>query len=723
MRHFSTLRMSIGYQAFLAAIIGILAGLFFGPYCSIVKPLGDVYIMLLQMVALPYLSFSIIHGLGSMAPVTGKKLFRQGWHFWVFLWALIFAIIFLLSFLIPKPIGSVIVPSMTSGDSSLAHNFLSYIVPENPFYDLANNIVPAITVFGIIGGTALMHVEKKEGLLSILEKLNQTIELIFKWIAILSPIGVFAHLAVALGTVYFDDLFLLEFYVGCFIFVSLYMTLWVLPGILSSLTPLSYRDVLHAFKVVCVVPFATALSSLSLPFIIYYLKKLGTKHADGDPQFHATTQTVMPICYSFGQIGNGLILFFMLFISFFYRHPFSGSEKTLLSALTIPMSIGSSATSVTAVTFLINQLNFPPSAGELYDETLALTLNFQVLLSVASVLTFIILVLYAYYGLLEIKIKKLATHLLLSFSLFGLLVYGAKHFTHLTDNYQNLYPELSLQEVIKDPVQAKILNPGEFGTPRTTSNSNAETFSEILTSGVLKVGYDPFEIPYCYFNRHNQLVGFDVAYAYQLARDLDCRLEFVPIDFSKIGPDLNAGLYDIAMAAILMTVDRIRDMDFTNPYSEQNNVLVIPTKNTKSFLDLTTLVQTPNLHLGAFGAYEGIVKKHFPLATLIPYHIDNTMLDGKVDAWVWSTRQAFVWCLNNPGFTFVDYDGLIGKSFFAYPIRAGSLDLASFLNKWLILTDESGFKDRMTQYWIQGENPKQRSPRWSILRNVLHWIE
>ena len=75
------IRLSLGYQALIDAILGIFAGLFFGPKCAVVKPLGDIYVMLLQMVTLPYLCFSVIHGLGSMPPTTGKALFKKGWHF------------------------------------------------------------------------------------------------------------------------------------------------------------------------------------------------------------------------------------------------------------------------------------------------------------------------------------------------------------------------------------------------------------------------------------------------------------------------------------------------------------------------------------------------------------------------------------------------------------------------------------------------------------------
>ncbi|HSX26152.1 MAG TPA: cation:dicarboxylase symporter family transporter [Chlamydiales bacterium] len=719
------MRLSLGYQVLLAVLLGIFCGIFFGPICTVVKPVGDIYVMLLQMVALPYISFSLIHGLGSITPEIGKKLFLRGWVFWFTLWGIIFLIIYLLSFLIPTPVVSFIGSLSVEHNSLLAKNFLNYLVPENPFYDLANNIVPAIAVFGLIVGVALMHLEKKEPILSFLERSNQMIEKILKWLAILSPIGIFAHIAVATGTVHFEDLFAIEFYVVCFILVTLFVTFWILPTLLSSLTPLNYREVMRAFKSVCLLPFATGLPTIAFPFINQYMKKLAEKEGLQDTNFHSTSQTVMPICYSFGQIGNCLILFFILFISFFYRHPFAASEKALLTILTIPMSVGSSATSINAVSFLIKTLSFPDEAVELFAETLSLTLYFQVLLSIASVLTFIILVLYSYYGLLQVKLKQLFLKLAIAFVVLGVVVWGGRWMFNLRDNYNNLYLDHRLQEVIDSPVSAKIFAKGESGTPRQPTASS-QPFSDILDSGILKVGYDPEEIPYCYWNNRGELVGFDIAYAYQLARDLDCKLELIPLAIEQLGEEIAAGKYDIAMSAIIMNEHRIKAMDFTHPYTEQDNVLLVPVHKKAEFEDLNRVMATPGLRLGAIGGYMPVVERHFPLAKLIAGEqgtdIEKEFLAGKVDGWVWSYTHAFTWSLSHPQFVVADYGGLIGKRYFAYPVRSGALDWASFLNNWMILKEQSGFKAKMQRYWIDGENPMVRPPRWSIIRNVLHWV-
>ncbi len=716
------MRHSLGYQVLFAVILGIFVGLFFGPLTKILHPVADIFVMLLQMVVLPYICFSLIHGLGSISPQMGWRLFRSGWPFLIAIWALTFLIIYLLGNLIPKPLVAFIGSEVEGEGNSLSKNFLSYLVPENPFYDLANNVVPAVAMFGLIVGGALMHLEQKEPLLGFLERINQTMEKILTWLAILSPIGAFAHISIAVGTVRFEDLYKLEFYVVCFILVALFVTFWVLPLLISSLTPLTYREVIRGFKTVCLLPFVTGIPTIAIPFINFYMKKLGQEKESGEKAFHNTSQTVMPIAYSFGQIGNCMILFFILFLAFYYRHPFIGSEKALLSILTIPLSIGSAATSINSVSFLIDQLQFPKESIVLFTETSAITLNFQVLMSVASILTLIILTLYAYYDLLQIQWRKLLIGLSSSMVLFSVIVISSKAIIHLDDNYQNLYMNLSIAESIRSPVVAEVLRAGERGAEEDPTLLALDPLSHILKTGILKVGYDIRNIPYAYLNNRNELVGYDIAYAYQLARDLDCKLQFVPIDVPNMGKELAQGTYDIGMSAILMNEDRIVSMDFTHPYTEQDNVLVVPVKRKSGFVNLQRATQRPGLRIGAVGGYTLIVQRHFPLATYIPSSdIDPDLTSGKVDAWIWSKIPAFIWCLSHPDYVVVDYNGLIGKRYFAYPIRTGATDFASFLNNWMSLKEQSGFKADMTRYWIDGEPPKKKEPRWSILHNVLHW--
>lgn len=712
---------SLSYQVLVAVLLGIFAGIFFGPLCKLVKPIGDAFTMLLQMVVLPYLCFSLIHGLGSISPSMGKRLLKSGWPFFLAIWLFTLLLIYLLGQLIPSPKVAFLASPSAPNNSPLSRNFLSYLVPENPFYDLANNIVPAVAIFGLIVGCALMQIEKKEPLCGFLERVIQTIEKILEWLAAVAPIGAFAHIAYATGTVHLEDLYKLEFYVICFIAISLLITFWLLPLFLRVLTPLTYREILKGFKAVCLIPFVTGLPTIALPFITRYLRKLAKDHEAEEPNIHETYQTVLPVAYSFGQIGNCMTFFFFLFLSFYYRHPFVGSEKGLLSLLTIPMSIGSSATSINAVSFLIEQLDFPPDSVQLLTETMAITLNFQVLMSVAAVLTLIILTLYAYYGLLQVRWHRLLTESVVGVTLFALLVLSAKSFIHLGDKYQNLYPQLTLSAVIQNPVQATIFKAGESGTLRDII-PNEDPLQRVLRTGILKVGYHPDNIPYCYLNEKGELVGYDMAYAYQLARDLDCKLELIWFEINELSDVLASGTCDIVMAAILMIEQRLPWMDFTHPYSEQENVLIVPLAKKELLLDLQKATLNPNLVIGATGGYSYVLERHFPLAT--PIYSQMLDLVGEfethhADAWVWSRIPAFVWCLSHPDYAIIDYGGLIGKRYFAYPVRSDSPDFISFLNSWLSLKEQSKFQSDMYNYWVRGQLPKPSAPRGSVLGSLL----
>jgi proton glutamate symport protein len=199
------MKISLGYQVIFAIALGVVAGLFFGPYCSVLDPVGKIFFMLLQMVVLPYLLFLLIHGLGSISPDIAKKLFRRGWVFFIVIWATGFAIVYSLLTLIPTP-QLIFVEPVASGSDILATSLLNYLIPRNVFYDLANNIIPAITICGLIGGLALMSIEKKDAVLTVLSQVNTSIEKILHWLAVVSPIVIFSHVAVVAGTIKLENL-------------------------------------------------------------------------------------------------------------------------------------------------------------------------------------------------------------------------------------------------------------------------------------------------------------------------------------------------------------------------------------------------------------------------------------------------------------------------------------------------------------------------------------
>ena len=91
-------------------------------------------------------------------------------------------------------------------------NFLDLYIPSNPFYSLANNIVPAVVLFSVVVGVALIGVERKEPLMDVLRIATQAVSRATRFILRLTPFGLFAIAASATGTLSLEQLGRLQVY-------------------------------------------------------------------------------------------------------------------------------------------------------------------------------------------------------------------------------------------------------------------------------------------------------------------------------------------------------------------------------------------------------------------------------------------------------------------------------------------------------------------------------
>jgi proton glutamate symport protein len=712
----------LGFQILFAVILGIAVGIFFGPYCASLAWIGDAYVSLLQMAIIPFIPFSLVHGIGSLSPQMAQKLFRNGWYFVPLLWLLAMLVIYLLSLPIPTT-QPIIISKMPGAERGIMSDLLSIVAPEHPFYNIANNILPAVAIFGLLSGIALMLLKKKDPLLSIFEKVLHILERLLHWLAMLSPIAVFAHIAVAVGTINFTELGQLESYICLVIFGSLFLTLWILPKFLEALGPFSYKELLHEAKLPCLIGFVTGVPSAAFPFMLRTISRLMHKHNLHHENLRSTSQTVIPLAYSFTQLGNLFLYLFVLFMSFFLRESLQTSEKLLLPIHVLFLSLGAPSKSLNGISFLTEHLQWPKNMIEYYVTTNALTQNFQVLLSVASMLCFTLLVLLAYYKFLKIRWSRLISNIGISFGVLLAAIFSVKTIIQPKDRFHDFYMNLSIFDIIKNPVHFQLVNEATKLQPLPASSSTESPIQRVLETRTLKVGYDTRNIPYCYVNNYHELAGYDIACAFKLAKDLDCNVQFIPMDRNCLGEELEDNIYDIGMSAILMDEKRLLKMDFSRPYTQQQNVLLIARNRLSEFGDYNAIRSMPHLRLGASGDYKLVANRHFPEAIQFDSAPLNDLLSGKIDAVIWSKVPAFIWCLSNPDYAILNLGDILGEFYFAYACKLGALEWAVFLDEWLQLREQSGFLEEQRNYWLEGKLPLDQGIRWSIMRDVLHWVK
>jgi proton glutamate symport protein len=257
---------------------GILLGLFLGDYAHFLRPIGQVYVMLLEVAVYPYLICSLLHGLGSMAPTQGRRLFLSGWKFYVALWVITFGLLIFLSHGIPQALPTSLVADAPIRSSS---NFLEILIPSDPFTALSRNYVPAVVLFCLFYGVALQYVPEKAPLLSVLEGIRLASLKFWNGVVHFAPIAVFALFADLAGTIreqWEVSLFLFLFFAG-----SLILTFWIVPGCIAAFTPFKHSEVLQDLKSALLIVVATTLSVSALPYTSSATQRLAKSLGIEDP--------------------------------------------------------------------------------------------------------------------------------------------------------------------------------------------------------------------------------------------------------------------------------------------------------------------------------------------------------------------------------------------------------------------------------------------------------
>ncbi|MQY57611.1 cation:dicarboxylase symporter family transporter, partial [bacterium] len=313
-------RLSLSASILLGLILGILCGLFFGEYCRGLAIIGHAFIKLLQMSILPYIIVSLIVGIGSLS-FKESKLFALKGGLWILVfWAIGLAIILTLPLTFPA-IKSASFFSQSLVQTQEKIDYLNLFIPSNPIRSMADNIIPAVVVFSIAVGVALIGLKDKQSLIQPLSILSKALTNIARFMVKLAPIGVFAISASFAGTMTLEELGRLHTYFITYFAAALFLTFWVLPMFVATLTPFKYKDILGMAKDALITGFTTDNLFIILPILIQNCKDLFQKYKSEQKKSSSFIDIIIPVSFNFPHIGKLLALLFILFAAWFYGNP------------------------------------------------------------------------------------------------------------------------------------------------------------------------------------------------------------------------------------------------------------------------------------------------------------------------------------------------------------------------------------------------------------------
>lgn len=96
---------------------------------------------------------------------------------------------------------------------------------------------------------------------------------------------------------------------------------------------------------------------------------------------------------------------------------------------------------------------------------------------------------------------------------------------------------------------------------------------------------------------------------------------------------------------------------------------------------------------------------------------------GEYDALIDIAEAASAWTLIYTDFSVVVPKPRTVSVPIAYSLPRNAPQLAAFVETWLQLQKEAGVVDELFNYWILGEGAESSEPRWSIIWDVLGWVE
>ena len=167
-----------------------------------------------------------------------------------------------------------------------------------------------------------------------------------------------------------------------------------------------------------------------------------------------------------------------------------------------------------------------------------------------------------------------------------------------------------------------------FGDTEPTECADPSTLTG--ENGTLKVGTNNEVKPFGYI-KNGRIVGYDVDFLVAFAKEYGYKLDIEEVVFPSLLAGLQTGIYDLSIAGLSITEERMETIDFSDPYHREDMIFIIKGDNSSSldqFNGATLGVVTGSL-------YGGYSREQFPNATIKEF---NTFADvlvalkgGKVD--------------------------------------------------------------------------------------------
>ncbi|MEE9385485.1 MAG: dicarboxylate/amino acid:cation symporter [Nannocystaceae bacterium] len=385
-------KLALHWQILIAMILGVAfgyvvaaTGMSDASFVRYIQLVGDLFMRLLRMIAVPLVLFSLVAGVASLSD--SRRLARMGGKtIGLYLGTTAIAItIGLVVVNIIKPGSSLSAETReslrrtivsgdqleqaearvdTAGGVDVVQQILE-MVPSNPFEALSEGSMLQIVIFALLLGVALTRLprDKSANLIQIFQRLSDAIIEMVHMIMKIAPIGVFALLAGLVASIGKDSAVLSDlgwaigkYMLAVVVGLAVHALVVYLP-LLHFVGGVSIRKFLKAIVPAQLLAFSSSSSGATLPVTIDCVEKgLGVDEE--------ATSFILPLGATINMDGTGLYQgVAAVFIATMYNMDLSVGAQLQIVLMAALASIGTAAVPGVGIVMLVmvlQQVNVPP---------------------------------------------------------------------------------------------------------------------------------------------------------------------------------------------------------------------------------------------------------------------------------------------------------------------------------------------------------------------------
>lgn len=219
------------------------------------------------------------------------------------------------------------------------------------------------------------------------------------------------------------------------------------------------------------------------------------------------------------------------------------------------------------------------------------------------------------------------------------------------------------------------------------ANQSQSKVDQIKKAGKLVLGtcadYPPYEF-HTMKDGKDQIVGFDIEIAKEIAKDLGVQLEIKDMDFDGLIPSLKTGKIDLVISGMTPTAARMKEVDFSKIYLKADQSVIVRAEDKEKFNTLESLAP---VKVGAqtSSIQEKIAKEQIKAKKVTSLgkvtELVLSLKTKKVDAIVIEYPVAKAYVAQEKGLALSDVKVQDPDGGSAVGVQKGSKDLVEIVNK------------------------------------------